>query len=300
MIDRLIKNITTSEVNYDFSVLIPSWNNIDYLKLCISSLKKNSKLNIQIIVFVNEGVDGTLEWLESQKNIDFVYSDYNIGICYGLNMCRPHVKSDYIIYLNDDMYVLPNWDTRLAQEISKLDSKLFMLSSTMIEPHATQNPCVVVNNYGDSIDNFNEELLLKEYSNYFKSDWSGSTWPPNVVHVDLWDLVGGLSIEFSPGMYSDPDFAKKLYDSGVRVFRGVGSSMVYHFRSKSTKKMKMNKGRDIFLMKWGITSKFFTGKILNSGKIYEKLANNRKLTLSERLRYKFKLLVLLLTTKKRY
>ena len=31
----------------------------------------------------------------------------------------------------------------------------------------------------------------------------GATIPPNIVHRDIWDLVGGYSIEYSPGMYSD-------------------------------------------------------------------------------------------------
>ncbi|MFM2394273.1 MAG: hypothetical protein RLZZ546_2255 [Bacteroidota bacterium] len=293
MIESLNKKYNTADIDYDFSILIPTWNNLNYLKLCILSLQKNSATKIQIIVFINEGVDGTLEWIKTQKNIDFIYSENNIGICYGLNMCRSLVKSNYIIYLNDDMYVLPDWDARLSQEIINLDSKLFMLSSTMIEPYDTKNPCVVVKNYGDSIDNFNENLLLKEYSTFFKNDWSGSTWPPNVVHVDLWDLVGGLSIEYSPGMYSDPDFAKKLYESGVRVFKGVGSSMVYHFGSKSTKRTKMNKGSDMFLKKWGITSNFFTREILNRGEIYKKLPDTRNTTFLERMLNMLKLIKLL-------
>ena len=47
--------------------------------------------------------------------------------------------------------------------------------------------------------------------NYKINDWMGATIPPNIVHRDIWDLVGGYSIEYSPGMYSDPDFTAKLY-----------------------------------------------------------------------------------------
>src|SRR5690606_924217 len=100
------------------------------------------------------------------------------------------------------------------------------------------------------------------------NDWNGSTWPPTIVHVDLWDLVGGLSIEFSPGMYSDPDFSKKLYEAGVRNFKGLGNSMVYHFVSKSTKRIKKNRGKRTFLLKWGITSRTFSEKFLKKGKVY--------------------------------
>lgn len=268
MIQDINKYQRTSKTNYKFSLLIPTWNNIEYLKLCINSILKNSHYELQIIVIVNDGNDGTIEWIESQKEIDYVHSKYNIGICYGLNIARSLIKSQYIVYLNDDMYVLPNWDLELDKEIASIGNKSFMLSSTMIEPTNSGNPCVIVKNYGQNIQNFNENLLLKEYNHLFINDWNGSTWPPNVVHIDMWDLVGGLSIEFSPGMYSDPDFSRKLFDAGVRLFKGKGNSLVYHFGSKSTQRIKKNIGRKTFLLKWGITSKTFTVKYLKKGEIF--------------------------------
>ncbi len=219
MINDISKHQKTSKTNYKFSVLIPTWNNIEYLKLCINSILKNSYYELQIIVIVNDGKDGTIEWIESQKEIDYVHSKNNIGICYGLNIARSLIKSQYIIYVNDDMYMFPNWDYELDNEIKVIGNKNFMLSSTMIEPTNSGNPCVVVKNYGQDIQSFNENLLLKEYNHLFINDWNGSTWPPNVVHIDMWDLVGGLSTEFSPGMYSDPDFSRKLFEVGVSCLR---------------------------------------------------------------------------------
>ena len=37
-----------------------------------------------------------------------------------MNMMRTKVKTDYILFLNDDMYVLPFWDKVLYDEIEKL------------------------------------------------------------------------------------------------------------------------------------------------------------------------------------
>ncbi len=265
MINDINKYQRTSKTNYKFSVLIPTWNNIDYLKFCINSILKNSYYELQIIVIVNDGKDGTIEWLESQKEIDYVHSKNNIGICYGLNSARALIKSQYIVYVNDDMYLLPDWDLELDKEIERIGNKSFMLSGTMIEPTNSENPCVIVKNYGQDIQSFNEKLLLAEYNSLIINDWSGSTWPPNVVHVDMWDLVGGMSTEFSPGMYSDPDFSRKLFEAGVRLFKGKGNSLVYHFGSKSTQRVKKNKGRKTFLLKWGISSNTFTAKYLKKG-----------------------------------
>jgi hypothetical protein len=162
------------------------------------------------------------------------------------------------------MYVCPGWDAHLLNEIKSIGHNYFFLSSTAIEPKA-QSKCSIEKNYGTTIDRFNEDLLLKEYAQLPMSDWSGATWPPNVVHKDTWDLVGGYSIEFSPGMYSDPDFSMKLWKAGVRLFKGVSKSRVYHFGSMSVKRVVHNKGYYQFIAKWGFTSSLLTNHILKRG-----------------------------------
>ena len=299
MIDRVSKHPHSPEKDYSFSILIPTWNNLDYLALCVSSIRKHSSLNVQIIVFVNHGEDGTIAWLKEQGDIDYLHAEENVGICFALNLCRSMVKSSYIVFLNDDMYVLPNWDTVLAEEINKLSTKAFMLSGTMIEPTETGNPCVVVRDYGEDLESFQEEKLLEEYAGLTRSDWNGSTWPPNVVHVDLWDMVGGMSIEYSPGMYSDPDLSKKLYEAGVRIFKGVGTSLVYHFGSRSTRKLRRPKGKLQFLMKWGLTSNAFGKAVLKRGARYQKLPESVSLTKAYRIGNLKILLTLLRGGKKR-
>lgn len=102
-------------------------------------------------------------------------------------------------------------------------------------------------------------------------DWKGSTWPPNIVHRDVWDLVGGYSIEFSPGMYSDPDFSAKLWKAGVRLFKGIDRSRVYHFEARSTHRIVKNDGSTQFLRKWGITSSSFLRDILQRGEPYNEV-----------------------------
>lgn len=283
MIDQIIKTPQSSAANYPMTVLIPTWNNLEILQLCLKSIQQNSHYTLQIIVIINEGKDGTKDWLAQQAEIDFVYSPKNIGICYALNACRSMVKSDYIIYLNDDMYVLPAWDLNLHQAIEKQNSKAFFLSATMIEPHDTGNACVVVKNYGENIADFQEEKIIQDHNSLKRENWTGSTWPPNVMHVEMWDLVGGYSIEFSPGMYSDPDLSRKLYEAGVREFKGIGSSLVYHFGSKSTKRIKKNTGKQMFLLKWGISSRTFTKKYLQSGTKYQGPIKDAKLSNFERI-----------------
>ncbi len=246
-----------------FSIVIPTWNNLPYLKLCVESIRKNSSYHHQIIVHVNEGLDGSLEWIKQQPDIDYAFSEKNIGVCYALNGCRSLVKTPYILFINDDMYVCPQWDHHLKQEIDAAGTELFFLSSTAVEPVFSSN-CAIQKDYGRNPEAFQEEKFLQEFESLPMRDWSGSTWPPNIVHVNVWDLVGGYSTEFTPGLYSDPDFSLKLWNLGVRLFKGVSKSRVYHFGSKSVKRIKKNAGYYKFIGKWGMTSSTLT-KYLHRG-----------------------------------
>ncbi|HET7002016.1 MAG TPA: glycosyltransferase [Puia sp.] len=279
-----------------FSVFVPTWNNLSYLKLCIDSLRMHSVLPLQIIVHINEGTDGTADWVKSQSDLNFTYTPENIGVCYALNQCRTLAEGDYFLYLNDDMYVCPGWDQHLYNEIKAIGHDAFFLSATAIEPFKTDNNCVIVQNFGTDPDSFQQENLLKEFRNPVMNDWQGSTWPPNIVHKKTWDLVGGYSIEYSPGLYSDPDFSMKLWKIGVRLFKGIGDSRVYHFGGKSTGRIIKNKGYYTFISKWGMTSGTFTKKMLRSGEPFDGKLTEPVFSFSVRIKNWFKRLLAFFNT----
>jgi glycosyltransferase involved in cell wall biosynthesis len=270
-----------------FSVMIPSWNNLEYVKLCVDSIRKNSSYKHQIIIHVNEGSDGTLEWVKQQDDIDYSYSAENIGICYALNSCRRLADTDYIMYMNDDMYVCPGWDEALVHEINNIGHNYFYISSTCIEP-GSENKCMIPKDYGRDIKTFNEQALLSEFKSLTMHDWQGATWPPNIVHKELWDLAGGYSVEFSPGMYSDPDFSMKLWNNGVRYFKGVSNSRVYHFGSKSVNRVKKNQGYFRFISKWGITCSTLSKYYIKTGKRFQGLLSEASIPFYIRLKNFFK------------
>ena len=111
-----------------FSILIPTFNNQEYLKFCIRSLKNNSDFNNQIICHVNVGEDGTLDFL-NQNNIEYSYTAYNSGICEGTNKAAKLAKSDYFLYAHDDFYFCPSWDSILSDEVKKIGHNNFYLSN---------------------------------------------------------------------------------------------------------------------------------------------------------------------------
>ena len=61
-----------------FSVIIPTLNNLEYLKNCIYSIKKNSKYKHEIIIHVNVGNDGTIS-TKSIEGLNPYSSPYTFG-----------------------------------------------------------------------------------------------------------------------------------------------------------------------------------------------------------------------------
>ena len=60
-----------------YSIIIPTFNNLEYLKLCIKSIKNNSKFKThEIIPHVNDGSDGTLDYL-NKNNAPYSHTRYN-------------------------------------------------------------------------------------------------------------------------------------------------------------------------------------------------------------------------------
>ena len=273
-----------------FSIIIPTLNNLPYLKNCIESIKKNSTFNHEIIPHVNIGSDGTKNYLES-ININYTYTKLNSGICAGMNMAAKKATTEYILYAHDDFYFCPKWDLVLRNELNKVPTNKFYLSGTMVNNGQIKLNC------GNNLETFNETKLLDEIDKANFYDFQGSTWAPHLIHKDMWNKVGGFSEEFFPGTGSDPDLNMKLWKEGVRIFKGINNFKVYHFGSIVTRKYKNHptiktesgsRGGKIFLLKWGISIKLFTSfyllgcKTVNNTLIcndYDGPLNNPKKTL---------------------
>ncbi len=251
-----------------FSILIPSWNNLDYLKCCIQSLQKNSTYTHQIIVHVNEGKDGTLDWVKEQ-NLSYTHSSENVGVCYGFNAPATLAEADYLVFSDDDFYFAPEWDVHLWDAVKEVGHDYFCISSTMIEHSPTNYNCIIAPyDFGKTVKEFDEKRFLNEYKSIPFQDWMGSNWYPLILHKKIWNLIGGLSTEFSPGMGSDPDMMMKLWHLGVRYYKGLSASRVYHFTSRSTSRVKKNDGNKQFLLKWGLSKSTFFDFYLKMGQFF--------------------------------
>ena len=243
-----------------FSIIIPTYNNLKYLELCLNSIKKNSKYNHEIIIHINEGIDGTKSYLED-KDYKTTYTSNNEGVCVALNKAVEKATSQYIVLAHDDMYFCPKWDEFFLKELKLIpENSDFFLSGTMVQPFESY----INLDCGKNIEEFNEEKLLRNLPNIEFEDFQGTHWQPSLIPTKTWNKVGGFSEEFSPGLGSDPDFNFKLWNIGVRLFKGLAKCRVYHFSSLSLRKKSWNNGAKTFLLKWGVSIKFFKKHYLRS------------------------------------
>jgi glycosyltransferase involved in cell wall biosynthesis len=219
-----------------FSILIPSWNNLPYLKLCIDSIRRHSAFEHEILVHVNDGSDGTLEWVRSE-GICHTWSKGNVGVCLALNDVARLATKDWILFMNDDMFCTPGWDRAFEATLRSLGHSSAYLSSVLIEPTDSGNANVTAANFGTGPDNFDEAGLLAYTAKMTAADRDGVALQPMLISRQLWHAVGGYSIEFGPGMSSDDDFLMKLWLVG---------------------RIRRNRGGREFLMKWGISQRDFT------------------------------------------
>lgn len=267
--------MSTCDAADGFSIVVPTWNNLDYLKLCVASIEANSAFPHEIVVHVNDGSDGTLDWVR-EKGLRHTASPTNLGVAVSLNLVASQASRPWLLYLNDDMWVLPGWDTALVAEIEKAGTDRLFLCSRLIEPKDTGDARVMVLDCGSGPADFDETKLRARYRAPGRGDERFVFSQPTLVHRTLWQVVGGYSIEFSPGMSTDDDFVMKLWTVGCRDFRLVDASRVYHFACRSTGRIRKNKGSHAFLLKWGVRWKRFRDRRGGEGAT--------RATLSDRLR----------------
>ncbi|MBA4388032.1 MAG: hypothetical protein C0404_08630 [Verrucomicrobia bacterium] len=272
-----------------FSVIIPTWKNVEYLDLAYRGLTRNSAVEHEVIVFFNEMDDDCRRWLEG-KNVVIDWSEQNLGVCAAVNRAAKLASTGYICYMNDDMYPLPGWDTALWQYINA--ARCVWIAGTAVEAGRATACYIGGHDYGQTPADFKEDKLLAEFGQIKRMYNVVSTWTPMLVKKSDWDAVGGFDEKYFPGYGSDPDLAMKLYLHGCRHFIGVGTSLVYHFSRRTISRFDSSylmDPKEYFRKKWGITWKKFFNDVIHRDKIItddlmEKVTDDSRWTASRVLK----------------
>lgn len=85
------------------SVIIPNYNGIQYLKICLDSLKKQTFSQFETILVDNASTDGSVEFIKKEYPWVKVLSlDDNYGFCGAVNRGIGKAEAEYVVLLNND------------------------------------------------------------------------------------------------------------------------------------------------------------------------------------------------------
>ena len=104
------KSTPTKKESKFTSIIILTYNQLEYTKICIESIRKfTNPDSYEIIIIDNNSTDGTINWLKTQEDVTVIYNNENLGFPKGCNQGIKIAKGDNILLLNNDTIVTPNW-----------------------------------------------------------------------------------------------------------------------------------------------------------------------------------------------
>lgn len=117
----------------EVSVVVPNYNGIKFMEACLKALKEQENApEFEIIVVDNGSTDGSREVAESYHDVQIVSLEKNYGFCRAVNEGIKASKAPYVILLNNDTRVFPDFVKALYHRITG-DTNIFSVSSMMIQ-----------------------------------------------------------------------------------------------------------------------------------------------------------------------
>ena len=251
--------------------VIPTFNNLPYLKLTVQSVRQNCYYNdMPIFIFAENCTDGTNEWLA--ENADELGIEYYIetgneeqrGIGGGIDLCVSKVRTEFVNILHSDFWVAPNQDIELLKLYDEVEGRL-ITSSFRVQPDIFPNdpeyrpgtvfvPKDAFGAYDDdfksnSFDYWAQALMDDNDARVRKAGGAGY-----FCRVEDQIHIGGNDPIFEPMYWEDKDLFMRMQMEGYK-FIMTSKSVVYHFTSRTSRfpdstKVLDNNNRPPHLVEW--------------------------------------------------
>ncbi len=250
------------------SFIIPSRDNLKYLKWAYEGLRKNCSQEHQICMADDASTDGTWEWMveEKKKNKNLsIYRNFGpdrlgLTVLYDY-LAEELATNDVIMFFHADMYPSKDMDKKI---LSKLE-KGTVVSATRIEPPLhPDGPEKIISPLGFEPEEFDEEKFNKDVELYTKDEFTEGVFAPWALYKDDYFDVNGHDQLFIPQSREDSDIFNRFYLNGYQ-FRQIWDGFVYHLTSRGSRfrdgvgkdsdEWKYSNSRNMrnFIRKWGTT-----------------------------------------------
>lgn len=206
---------------------IPSKNNLRYLKNSIQSIRENSSIEHDIIVFLDADNDGTEEWLIENK-IQYSKNTTNEpkGIAYGYNRCIEAASTPIVCMFHADMYMAKGFDIGILKYLKPKT----VVSGTRIEPPLhPEGKEKIVKNFGMYPEDFNKEEFNKFIEQTLVDNKDKTTkgiFAPWAIYKE--DITSiGMHDEYFHSYHEDSDIFNRFILSNYDIIQSW-EAYVYH------------------------------------------------------------------------
>lgn len=233
-VDRLLteaeNKIVKNSNDYPLvSILLLCYNKIEYTIKCLKALFENTNYpNYEVIVVDNASVDSTPAYLETLGDkIKFIHSSSNLGFVGGNNLAANYADGDYLLFLNNDTEVKPNWLMYLYEtfiihtDAGAVGSMLIYEDGILQEAGGVIFKDATGWNYGKG-----GKSIDSRYSFVREVDYcSGASL---MVKKNLFVQHGKFDERFTPAYYEDTDLCFGIRKLGYKVYYCPFSKVMHH------------------------------------------------------------------------
>lgn len=148
------------------SVVIPNWNGIKHLPVCLDALSSQTYNNFDVILVDNGSSDGSVAFVKQHYPlVKIVGFSENKGFAAACNAGVNESQAEYIILLNTDTKPFPEWIESLVGAMDQASPDVACLASKMIQMNQpeliddagdilTWRGCAFKRGHGQPINNF--------------------------------------------------------------------------------------------------------------------------------------------------
>jgi GT2 family glycosyltransferase len=208
------------------SIVIVNTNELHHLRKCLPSLARQQYPNSEILVVDNASTDGSIEYVTSEfPRIRWVQNAANLGYAAANNAGFRHARGDYVVVLNPDTMVEPDWLCELVAEME-------------VHPEVgLATPKILIMDNPDRINACGNEIsftgltscrgLNQPASNFQQAETvSAISGAAFIIKRSVLDQIGGFDEDFFI-YYEDTDLSLRAMLAGYTCLF-VPTSIVYH------------------------------------------------------------------------
>ena len=230
---------------HKITFVIPSRDNLDFLKLSYRSIKKLQGEH-DILILDDASIDGTSEWIESLEDESVIHyrnpGPDRIGIVGMFDKGIEMARTDIIFAFHADMVACHGLDTHILKHLQPGT----VVCATRIEPPLhPPGPEKITLDCGSEAETFDEDKLNHhlemEYEIVYKDKITEGIFAPWCMYRSDYLAIGGHDELFAPQSKEDSDLFNRFVLNGYRVIQSW-EALVYHFTSRGSRFNKHHGG----------------------------------------------------------